>query len=64
MGSQGNVASERAGLFRAALLDIACVLAGGLGYLLTDNLVWLIGGLMLGAGFILPALIRLVRAQR
>lgn len=51
-------------LARAALLDGACVLGGVAGYLMTGNWVWLVGGILLGAGFILPALIAVMKARK
>lgn len=56
--------ADKAALVRAAMLDGVCIVGGGLAYLATGNWVWLLAGILLGSGFILPALIRIVRAGR
>ena len=51
-------------LVRAALIDGVCILAGVGLFLATGNMIWVIAGVLLGAGFMLPAVIKLIRAQR
>ncbi|MCI4644049.1 MAG: hypothetical protein MRY64_04630 [Hyphomonadaceae bacterium] len=51
-------------LVLAILIDGLCICAGVALYLGTGNLVWLIAGLLLGAGFVLPAIIKFMRARR
>ena len=51
-------------LVKGALLDGACLIGGVFGYMATGNWVWLVGGALLGAGFILPALIAVMKARR
>jgi hypothetical protein len=56
--------SQRRALVMAALADGACV-AGGAGlFLATGNWIWLVSGILLGAGFLLPAVIAIMRTQR
>ena len=51
-------------LMKAVLLDGACVL-GGVGlFLVTGSCIWLVAGILLGAGFILPALIAIMKARK
>ena len=51
-------------LMKAVLLDGLCVL-GGVGlYLITGSWIWLVAGILLGAGFILPALIAIMKARK
>lgn len=57
-------AGNRRRLVRAAALDLMCVGAGAALFLATGEAVWLIAGILLGAGFILPALINLFRTRR
>lgn len=51
-------------LLQAALLDAVCVVGGVALYLLTGSWIWLVAGALLGAGFILPALIKLMRSGK
>jgi hypothetical protein len=51
-------------LVRAAALDAVCVF-GGLGlFMATGNWIWLVSGVLLGAGFLVPALITAMRSRR
>ena len=50
-------------LIQAALIEGACILGGVAGFLRTGNWVWLAGGVLLGAGFSLPAIIKYMRAR-
>lgn len=54
----------RAQLTRAALIDGVCVLGGLVLFLVTDNWIWLVAGALLGLGFILPALITVMKSRR
>ncbi len=49
---------------RAALLDGLCVTGGAGLFLATGNWIWLVSGILLGAGFVLPVLIAILRTQR
>ena len=49
---------------KAALLDGVCILGGVAGFLATGNWIWLAGGVLLGAGFLLPALIAIMKARK
>ena len=61
----GDLSPElRQQLVKGALLDGACLIGGVIGYVATGNWVWLVGGALLGAGFILPALIAVMKARR
>ena len=51
-------------LVRAALLDGLCVTGGAGLFLATGNWIWLVSGILLGAGFVLPVLIAILRTQR
>lgn len=55
---------QKPALVKAALIDAVC-LAGGAGlFLVTGNWIWLVAGLLLGAGFLLPAVIAILRTKR
>lgn len=54
----------RRAFFRALVLDGLCVAGGIAGFVLTQNWVWLVGGVLLGSGFLLPALVRIMRSRR
>lgn len=51
-------------LMSAALLDGACIIGGVAGFLATGNWLFLAGGILLGAGFLLPALIAVIRSRK
>lgn len=51
-------------LIQAILIETVCIGGGIAAFLMTDNLVWLFAGILLGAGFTLPALITFLRARR
>jgi hypothetical protein len=54
-------------IIRAALIESVCALGGVGGWLLTDNLQWLIGGVLLGAtvfGFLVIPELRRVQNER
>ncbi len=55
---------QRRVLVRSALMDGACVTGGAGLFLATGNWIWLVSGMLLGAGFLLPALIGIMRTQR
>ncbi len=45
-------------------MDLAAVLAGICLWLLTGSAMWIAAGVLLGSGFLIPAIIKLVRTQR
>ena len=55
---------HRQELVKAALLEVLCLGGGVIGYLVTGNWVFLVGGALLGAGFILPILITIMKARK
>ncbi|MEM0986026.1 MAG: hypothetical protein AAGJ32_07255 [Pseudomonadota bacterium] len=50
-------------LLKAAAIDVLCVFSGVGLFLVTRNWIWLVSGVLLGAGFLLPAVIKLVRSR-
>ncbi|MEL6473140.1 MAG: hypothetical protein AAFQ21_03590 [Pseudomonadota bacterium] len=50
-------------LISAAMIEGACILVGVAGFLGTGNWVWLVGGILMGLGFSLPALITYLRTK-
>ncbi len=57
-------AGNRRRLVRAAALDLVSVLAGAGLFLATGKAIWLVAGMLLGAGFLIPALIPILRTRR
>ena len=57
-------ASERRDLVSAGIKEGACLLAGVGAYFATSNWLWILIGVVAGAGFSLPAIIRLMRARK
>lgn len=51
-------------LLMGAAMDLAAVLAGICLWLLTGSAMWIAAGVLLGSGFLIPAIIKLVRTQR
>jgi hypothetical protein len=51
-------------LLIAASLDAACTMAGVLGFILTGKLIWVGIGVLAGAGFAAPAVIRFLRQAK
>lgn len=51
-------------LMMGLLADTLCIGVGVLAFLATKNWVFLVGGVLLGSGFLLPPLIKIIRAQR
>lgn len=62
--AEARVVRARRGLMVGAALDGLCVMAGVAGYLLSNNLLWLMIGVLAGAGFLIPALVTYVRASK
>lgn len=50
-------------LMIALIIEALIIGAGILGWAVTGNLIWLIGGVILGIGFSGPAIIKFVRAR-
>lgn len=50
-------------LMIALIIEALIIGAGLLGWAVTGNLIWLIGGVILGIGFSGPAIIKFVRAR-
>lgn len=51
-------------LVKAGVLEALCIIAGVVAFLLTNNWVWIISGVLAGLGFSLPAIIKLVREAK
>ncbi|MEM1035945.1 MAG: hypothetical protein AAGI14_04210 [Pseudomonadota bacterium] len=51
-------------LVMAALIDGVCVVVGLVLFLMTDNILWLIAGFVLGAVFSLPQVLKIFRGPR
>ena len=51
-------------LVQAAVLDSLCIFAGVGLFLMTGNWIWVAAGVLLGAGFLLPALIQIMRSRK
>ena len=63
-GSLKLTAGERRDLISAGIKEAGCVLAGVAAYFATSNWLWILIGVVAGAGFSLPAIIRLMRARK
>lgn len=50
-------------LIKAAMIEGVCILGGVAGFIATGNWIWLAGGVLLGLGFSLPALITYLRSK-
>jgi hypothetical protein len=48
-------------LIKAAVFEALCLVAGVIAFLLTNNWIWIVSGIVAGLGFSLPAIIKLVR---
>lgn len=48
-------------LVRALVFESLCFAAGVIGYLATDKIIWIVIGVVAGAGFSIPAVIKLIR---
>lgn len=55
---------QKRALLKAAMIDGICVAAGAGLFVATGNWIWLVSGILLGAGFLLPALIGIMRTHR
>ena len=51
-------------LVRACVCEALCVIAGLIAFVLTNNWIWIVSGVLAGLGFSLPAIIRLVREAK
>ncbi len=51
-------------MIRTAVFETLCLVGGVAGFLLTDNWVWIVIGLVAGLGFSLPTIVKLIRARR
>jgi len=51
-------------LVQAAVMDAVCVAAGVGLFVVTGNWVWLLSGVLLGAGFVLPTIIKMIRSGK
>ena len=51
-------------LLIAGALETLCIVAGIAAYLYTDKLIWIFIGLLAGAGFSLPAVIKFYREAK
>ncbi len=51
-------------LLFAAVAETMCVGAGIAAWLLTDKLIWLVIGIVAGAGFSIPAVIKFARSNK
>ncbi|MEM7768446.1 MAG: hypothetical protein AAF253_13325 [Pseudomonadota bacterium] len=51
-------------LIQAAAIDAVCVLAGVGLFVVTGNWIWLVSGVLLGAGFLVPAIIKMTRSGK
>ena len=47
----------------ALVIEVLIIGAGILGWAVSGNIVWLIGGIILGIGFSGPAIIKFIRAK-
>lgn len=51
-------------LVKAGVLEALCIIAGVIAFLLTNNWIWIVSGVLAGLGFSLPAIIKLVREAK
>jgi hypothetical protein len=51
-------------LVKAGVLEALCIIAGVVAFLLTNNWIWIVSGVLAGLGFSLPAIIKLVREAK
>ena len=54
----------KAELVKAGVLEALCIIAGVVAFLLTNNWIWIVSGVLAGLGFSLPAIIKLVREAK
>ena len=58
-----RIAAIKALMF-AGLCETACFVVGLIAFFLTGNWIWIVIGIVAGAGFSLPALIKFVRETK
>ncbi|MEL7232134.1 MAG: hypothetical protein AAGJ85_06450 [Pseudomonadota bacterium] len=51
-------------LINVALVDGACIALGVVLFLFTNNIIWLIAGILIGAVLSVPALLKVFRTAR
>lgn len=47
----------------ALVIEVLIIGAGVIGWFVSGNIIWLIGGIILGIGFSGPAIIKFIRAK-
>lgn len=64
MRRAGISPEQRQMLLVAGLCETVCLAIGLVAFFMTSKIIWLVIGIVAGAGFSLPAIVRFVRAAR
>jgi hypothetical protein len=51
-------------LVKAGLYEALCIVAGVIGWLATDKIIWIVMGILAGLGFSIPAIITFIREAK